>query len=63
MNAPPRPAPPRSPRVSPLHCRCALFQASPDWKPPANRVVDLSSDTFDDFVNEEKLSLVYFFAP
>eukprot|EP00045_Choanoeca_perplexa_P011025 m.115225 g.115225 ORF g.115225 m.115225 type:complete len:621 (+) comp15484_c0_seq2:75-1937(+) len=38
-------------------------QASPSWKPPVSSVVDLTADTFDSFVDNEAISLVYFFAP
>eukprot|EP00730_Choanoeca_flexa_P005603 TRINITY_DN11984_c0_g3_i1.p1 TRINITY_DN11984_c0_g3~~TRINITY_DN11984_c0_g3_i1.p1 ORF type:complete len:585 (+),score=149.67 TRINITY_DN11984_c0_g3_i1:40-1794(+) len=38
-------------------------QASPDWKPPADRVVKLTNDNFDAFVDNEEIALVYFYAP
>jgi thiol-disulfide isomerase/thioredoxin len=33
------------------------------WKPPPDRVVDLTTDTFDAFVNSQKVTLVEFYAP
>jgi len=33
------------------------------WKPPIDRVVTLTNDSFDDFVKGEKITLVEFYAP
>lgn len=38
-------------------------RASPDWKPPPSAVVELTSANFDDFVNNNEISLVEFYAP
>ena len=37
--------------------------ASGTWKPPKNRVVTLTTDSFDSFVKGEKITLVEFYAP
>ena len=38
-------------------------EASPDWKPPADEVLVLTSDNFTSVVTESQLVLVEFYAP
>ena len=40
-----------------------LKQASPDWEPPKDRVVVLTSDNFTEVVEENDITLVEFYAP
>ena len=38
-------------------------RSSPDWKPPPAAVLTLTQDNFTDFINNNALSLVEFYAP
>ena len=38
-------------------------KASPDWKPPPPAVIELKTDNFDEFINNQELALVEFYAP
>ncbi|XP_074659107.1 putative protein disulfide-isomerase A4 isoform X2 [Tubulanus polymorphus] len=38
-------------------------RADPNWKPPPDAVVELTKETFKDFINNNELSLVEFYAP
>lgn len=38
-------------------------RASPDWKPPPPAVIQLKTDNFDEFITNQDIALVEFYAP
>lgn len=51
------------PRSAPEIIEYAKAKSDPNYKPPPSAVVDLSESGFHDFINEQEVSLVEFFAP